>query len=158
MAGFRAAYDPAAAAGVPAHITTLFPFRPPMQTDVMTIERLKACFRAYEPFEFELVGIKRFPGLLYLAPAPDDPLKTLTRAVWEAFPEYPPYDGKHPDIVPHLTVAQEADEQVLGRIGIDFGVVAARFLPLPVKATEVALMDNSSGPWKVVTTFTLGRL
>jgi 2'-5' RNA ligase superfamily len=158
VARFRAAHDPAAAAGVPAHITTLFPFRPPAQIDVMTIERLKACFRAYEAFDFELVGIKRFPGLIYLAPEPEDPLKTLTLAVWEAFPKHPPYEGKHPDIITHLTVASEVDEQVLGRIGSDFGVVAERFLPLSAKATEVALMDNSSGPGGVVKTFTLGRL
>ena len=72
----------------------------------MTIEQLKACFSAYEPFDFELVEIKRFPGLIYLAPEPEDPLKTLTLAVWEAFPEHPPYEGKHSDIIPHLTVAQ----------------------------------------------------
>jgi hypothetical protein len=107
---------------------------------------------------FELVEIKRFPGLIYLAPEPDDLLKTLTWAAWEAFPEYPPYEGKHPDIIPHLTVAQEVGEQALGRIGIDFRVTAERFLPLAAKATEVALMDNNSGPWRVVTTFTLGRL
>jgi 2'-5' RNA ligase superfamily len=158
VARFRAAHDPAAAAGMPAHITTLFPFRPPVRIDVMTIEQLKACFSAYEPFDFELVGIKRFPGLIYLAPEPDDRLKTLTQAALEAFPDYPPYEGKHSDIIPHLTVAQEEDEQVLGRIGLDFGVTAERFLPLAAKATEVALMDNSSGPWRVVTTFTLGRL
>jgi 2'-5' RNA ligase len=153
---FRAAHDPAAAAGVPAHITTLFPFQQPMQIDAMTIERLRACFRAHKPFGFELVGIKRFPGLIYLAPEPEDSLKALSVAAWKAFPEYPPYEGKHSDIIPHLTVAQEVDEQTLGRIESDFKVVAERFLPLPAKATEVALMDNSNGPWKVVATFTLG--
>src|ERR1700745_2980655 len=95
----------------------LFPFRPPEQIDAMTVGRLKACLRAYAPFDFELVGIKRFPGLIYLATEPDDPLKTLTLAVWETFPEHPPYEGKYPDIIPHLTVAQEVDEQALGRIG-----------------------------------------
>jgi 2'-5' RNA ligase len=123
----------------------------------MTIERLKACFRAHEAFDFKLVEIKRFPGLVYLAPEPDDPLKALTVAVWEAFPEYPPYEGQHFDIIPHLTIAQQADEQVLGHIESDFRVVAERFLPIPAEATEVALMDNSDGLWRVVTTFTLGR-
>jgi 2'-5' RNA ligase len=158
VARFRATHDPAAAAGVPAHITTLFPFRTPAQIDVTTIERLQACFCVYAPFDFELVGVKSFPGSIYLAPKPDDLMKTLTLAVWKAFPEHPPYEGKHSDIIPHLTVAQEAEEQVLRRIGSELGVVAERFLPLPARATEVALMDNSSGPWRVVTTFTLGGL
>ncbi len=58
----------------------------------------------------------------------------------------------------HLTVAQEADEEVLERIESEFGVIAEPFLPLPVRATEVALMDNSSGAWRVATMFALGRL
>jgi hypothetical protein len=67
VARFRATHDPAAAAGVPAHITTLFPFRTPAQIDVLTIEQLKACFCAYAPFDFGLLEIKSFPGLIYLA-------------------------------------------------------------------------------------------
>jgi hypothetical protein len=156
VARFRAAHDPAAVAGVPAHITTLFPFQPPVQIDAISLERLETCFHACKPFDFKLVGIKRFLGMIYLAPEPDEPLKALTMAVWKAFPEYPPYEGKHGDIIPHLTVALEMNEQVLGCIERDFGVVAEQLFPLPAKATEVALMDNSSGPWKVVTTFTLG--
>ena len=153
---FRAAHDPAAAAGVPAHITTLFPFRSPEGIDAGITDRLKSCFRACEPFDFELVAIKRFPSLIYLAPDPADPLKTLTKAVWEAFPEHPPYEGEYPDIIPHLTVAQEKDEELLGRIESDFEIVAKQFLPLSAKATEVALIDNRLGPWSVVTTFNLG--
>jgi hypothetical protein len=42
------------------------------------------------------------------------------------------FPGVSADIIPHLTIAQEADEQVFGRIGIDVGVTAERFLPLPV--------------------------
>jgi hypothetical protein len=105
------------------------------------------------------VEIRSFPGFIYLAPEPYDPLKTLTSlAVCEALSEHPPFEGKHSDIVPHLTVAQEADEQELRRIGSELGVVVERFLPLPAKTTEVALMDNSYGPWRVVTTFTPGGL
>lgn len=56
---------------------------------------------------------------------------------------------------PHLTVGATTDEQALERIAQDFAVAAETFLPIPASATEIALMNNTSGPWKVVTTFPL---
>ncbi len=152
---FRISYDPAAAAGVPAHITILFPFVPPAQTDDTTLSRLRSCFRAQQAFDFRLFGIKQFPGVIYLAPEPDAPFRDLTLAVWKAFPECPPYEGKHADVVPHLTVGQTTDEQELERIVQELAAVAERFLPVPARATDIALMNNSHGPWEVVTTFPL---
>ena len=155
VARFRAAHDPVAAAGVPAHITILFPFQPPAQAEDAAIDRLKTCFSSHAPFAFKLASIERFPGMLYLAPAPDDPFRALTLRVWEAFPQYPPYEGRHPDIIPHLTVAAGLDDWTLAHVAEDLAVVAAPLLPIPAMASEVALMNNSSGPWKVVMTFPL---
>ena len=157
VAPFRSAYDPAAGAGMPAHITILFPFASPTQTDDAIRSRLQACFSARLPFDYKLAGIKRFPGLLYLAPEPDGPFRALTLSVCEVFPECSPYEGKHPDIVPHLTVASVTNGPALERIAHDLAAVAGRLLPIPAKATEIALMDNRHGPWAVVTTFPLGR-
>jgi hypothetical protein len=48
--------------------------------------------------------------VLYLEPEPAEPLRTLTAALVERFPEYPPYEGVFgTDLVPHLTVAQGED-------------------------------------------------
>lgn len=156
VAPFRTAYDPSAAAGVPAHVTVLFPFVSPAQTDDATLNRLRACFCAHPPFQFGLIGIKQFPGVIYLAPEPDAPFRALTLAARAAFPECPPYEGKHSDIIPHLTVGSVTDAQVVKRMTQDLVAAAERFLPIAVRATEITLMDNRHGPWEVVTTFALG--
>jgi hypothetical protein len=153
---FRIAHDPAAAAGMPAHITILYPFKPSAQVDARTIDGLRSCFQKFVPIDFSLVKAKRFSGVLYLAPDPDDPFRALTLAVWEDYPEFPPYEGKHPDIIPHLSVASDTDEEGLRRITDNFGSKAQCSLPCLAKATEVALMDNELGSWRVVTTFRLG--
>lgn len=157
VARFRAAHDPVAAAGIPAHVTVLFPFVSPAQIDDRVLNRLRACLRAHQPFDFVLDRIKQLPGVIGLAPEPDDPFRSLTSAVWAAFPECPPYEGKHSDIVPHLTIGSATNERVLESITQDLAAMAERFLPIPVRATKVALMDNGQGPWAITMTFDLGR-
>ncbi len=157
VAPFRAAHDPAAAAGMPAHVTVLFPFVSPSRVDDTILNRLRACFQVHQPFGFVLDRIKQLPGVICLAPEPDDPFRSLTLAVWAAFPECPPYEGKHADIVPHLTVGWSTDGQVLESMTLEFAAVARRCLPITARASEVTLMDNRHGPWTIAQTFALGR-
>jgi 2'-5' RNA ligase superfamily len=156
VGAFRRIHDPAAMAGVPAHITVLYPFQPPARVDAATVERLRSRFQRFAPFDFALTSVRRFPGVIYLAPEPDEPFRALTLAVWEAYPECPPYEGRHPDIIPHLSVASKAEEDELRRIGSDFENEARKSLPLPARASGVALMDNLFGPWRVVAVLSLG--
>lgn len=94
VAPFRTTHDPAAAAGVPAHVTVLFPFVSPVQTDDSTLDCLRARFRVHRPFHFRLIGIKQFPGVIDLVPEPNASLRALTLVVWAAFPDCPPYARK----------------------------------------------------------------
>ncbi len=109
----RERMDPSAAQGVPAHVTLIYPFMPPglLKDDVRrVIEEIVAA----EPlFQLELVSVERWPNIVYLAPQPSDPFRRLTGALAAAFPDYPPYEGAHPDVVPHLTVAQDVPEDWL---------------------------------------------
>src|SRR6266404_9374121 len=41
---FRDLYDPVAAAGMPAHVTILYPFKPPDQIDKADLENLRSYF------------------------------------------------------------------------------------------------------------------
>src|SRR5882757_7101390 len=137
---FRDRYDPSAAAGMPAHITLLFPFKAPDDVDAITLGGLRDCFARFEPIRFSLGTIKRFPaGVLYLAPDPDEPFRQLTRSIWKLFPATPPYRGKWPDIIPHLSLAWLTDEARLTEVADDFARASAGKLPIPAIASEVAL-------------------
>jgi 2'-5' RNA ligase len=155
---FRDRYDPSAAAGVPAHITLLYPFKASDEVDDITLRKLRDCFVCLEPIRFSLGQIQRFPlEVLYLAPEPDEPFRQLTMSIWNQFPETPPYGGKWPTIIPHLSVAQIADEAQLTTIADDFAQASQGKLPIRAIASKVTLMDNRSGRWSVRATFSLGH-
>ena len=154
---FRDRYDPAAAAGVPAHITLLYPFKAPDEVDDVTLGKLRDRFARCEPIHFSLGTLQRFPAeVLYLAPKPDEPFRQLTLSIWNLFPETPPYRGKWPDIVPHLSVAWVTDEAQLTAIADDFAKAAQGKLPIHAIASKVALMEKRSGRWRVSALFSLG--
>jgi hypothetical protein len=155
---FRDRYDPSASAGMPAHITLLYPFKPLDEVDEIVLRDLRQCFARFVPIRFALGSILRFPAeVLYLAPEPDDPFRQLTLAIWDRFPETPPYGGKWPDIVPHVSVAWLSDERQLDRVTDDFIEAARGRLPIQAIASEVALMDNNFGRWQVHALFGLGQ-
>jgi len=143
-------------AQVPAHITVLYPFKPPREISPFVMANLRRLFAHHRPFRFSLVGLGTFPGTLYLAPAPHEPLMELTRACFEWFPETPPYGGTYDEIVPHLTLAGIPEDLPFERVVGEVEAVLCPLLPIHVAATEVQLMDNSCGQWCVHTTFTLG--
>jgi 2'-5' RNA ligase len=154
---FRDRYDPSAAAGMPAHVTLLYPFKLPDELDDALLANLRHCFARFAPFRFALTSISRFPvEVLYLAPEPDEPFRRLTLAIWERYPETPPYGGKWPDIIPHLSVASLADERRLGCVADEFAQACRRKLPIHARAAEVALMVTRSGRWQIHSMLRLG--
>ena len=146
---FRDRFDPSASVGAPAHITVLYPFLPPERIDKAVCDRLVACCAAQAPIDFQLTEIRRFDDeVLYLAPAPDEPLRQLTLAIWHLFPETPPYAGRHAEIIPHLSVAWVDDAMLLDCIARDFSSTASAHLPISARASALALFDNVSGQWQ----------
>jgi len=134
VGAIRLAHDGSAALGVPAHVTILFPFAPPDEVDEAALAALFARFRA---FDFALDRVERFEdGLVWLAPRPSLPFADLTAAVWQRWPGYPPYEGVHDEVVPHLTVSEQP---------LDVQIV----LPIPCRAREVALIEEqeADGRW-----------
>jgi 2'-5' RNA ligase len=105
--------DPSAAAGVPAHVTLLYPFMPPARLDDDVRRRVQRIVEAEPSFPFTLERVGRWPDVVYLAPEPDEPFRRLTEALAAEFPEYPPYGGAYDEVVPHLTVAQGPREDYL---------------------------------------------
>jgi hypothetical protein len=151
---FRDRYDPSAAAGVPAHITLVYPFKHPDEVDRMVLDDLGRSLRQRASFRFSLAMIRRLAdAVLYLAPEPDEPFRDLTLAIWDRYPEAPPYGGRWPDIVPHLSVARVDNEQELDRISDDFAKASQGKLPIRATATGVVLMEKRSGHWLTRATF-----
>jgi 2'-5' RNA ligase len=106
---WRQQLDPAAALGMPAHITVLYPFAPPDRLTPAFRKRLQDLLKDVPGFTYRLRTIAWFePQVLYLAPWPDRAFRELTTLVQWAFPEWPPYGGLHNDVVPHVTVGDGA--------------------------------------------------
>jgi len=154
IARYRDRYDPSARRNVPAHVTVLYPFVSPAGIDADVLARLGDIARSVPCFEYRLSRTKRFPVALYLDPEPGDSYAALTDAVFRAFPDYPPFEGKFDTVVPHVTVAH-GDEPLLCEIEIELRI-ALPGAGIPARCHELVLIENSSGRWEQMHAFPLG--
>lgn len=129
--------DSARVAGMPAHITVMYPFLPSRAIDKDAVHALAASYATIAPFEVTLAELGRFPNVVYLTPEPADALIALTQAVTSIWPDQVRYEGQYEQIVPHLTVTY----------GIDAPPQIERRLPLRVRVDEVWLMRRRGRRW-----------
>lgn len=144
VGALRLAHDWSAPLGVPAHVTILFPFADGGAIDERAIAELVASFAA---FAFALDRVERFEGgPVWLHPEPSAPFAALTEAVWRRFPDYPPYEGAHDVVIPHLTMSEEP---------IDVEIS----LPIRATASAVTLIEEAAdGRWSVRRVFPLSPM
>lgn len=141
----REAYDPAAPAGLPAHITILYPFVAPPAIDPETEDELGAIFAGVESFSFILDSIDQFPDVVYLVPEPTERFVRLTAAIATRWPDSPPYGGAFEDVIPHLTVAHTEDPTEIS----DIRRRIEPSLPITSRAHEAWLLTSRDGHWSV---------
>lgn len=148
---WRLRYDNAKL-GVPAHVTLLFPFVPAEELDETLFEELRALFAAEAAFEFQLPRVARFPEIAWLAPEPDEPFRRLTKLIFSRYPDYPPYEGIHEKVIPHLTVGEgDAEFQV------EVEAALTPHLPIDAEADAVVLLvEDDRGHWHPGARFELG--
>ena len=148
----RATLDRAAAWGIPAHVTILVPFVPATPEVISALRTLLAGFPAFES-AFHDVGWFG-DDVVWLAPAPAEPFRALTMAVWQRFPSAPPFEGAFDDVVPHLTIGHGAPRPTLAAAA----TAVTPHLPLTTKVSSVRLVEGETGrtPWRTVTEFPLG--
>lgn len=150
----RLRYDATARLGVPAHVTILGPFMDAAHISADVLERVTRAIRSVPSFDFRLAAVGRFPSVAYLAPEPAEPFVALTLALVAAFPDYPPYEGRHDGITPHLTAAFGTEEDAE-----DAAKELAKWLrengPIRARCAEVVLLENREGRWSEMHAFAL---
>jgi hypothetical protein len=144
---------PAAARALPPHVTALWPFVPVDAVDDRLERRLEDLLAGVPAFSFALTRVAELADAAVLLPEPAAPFRALTRLIWDEWPECPPYGGAFDDIAPHVTVA--VDPTAGERETVEEAL--ARRLPLPCRATEVLLVEETpAGPLRERRRFTLG--
>lgn len=90
-----------------AHITALSPYLP--TATAPDLARVAAISQATAPFDYMLREVQELAdGFIQVLPEPAAPFAALTHALWEAFPQCPPYAGAY-DVAPHVTLDQRSD-------------------------------------------------
>ena len=123
----RARFDPEGTAkGLPLHITLLFPFG-------AHENGVGELFARWRPLRFSLTRVEEFPGVVWLAPEPDEELRERILELYARYPQYPPYDGDFSEPIPHATVGKgDVAEAVRAEAGpllpVQFEVEAATLL------------------------------
>jgi len=148
----RERHDPSAAAGVGAHITLLYPFLPLEQVPA---QELRAILGRFAPVRVRLAEVRSFPGVLWLAPEPPEPVLELIRAVAAQYRQVHPYGGEVAldDVTPHLTLAMRDDDEVRAQVQ----AAVAGLLPVDAVIEEAWLIaEDDGGRWHRRESFPLG--
>jgi len=145
VGSLRSRYDLVDKTGIPAHVTILFPFGD-------REDGLEELFGRFDPFDFALTDVRRWPGVIWLAPEPAEPFIALTTAVAERYPEHPPYEGERDTVIPHLTVGHRED------VPPDVDAELARGLPVSARAPHVVQLEEfARHRWRERRRLPLGR-
>jgi len=152
VAAHREKLDRAAAWGVPAHVTVLYPFAPLRGLD---LGLLGAVAGRVARFEMTLRRLGWFgERVVWLDPEPAEPFRRLTAEIMSYFPGVQPYGGVHDEVIPHLTIGHDHPSAVLRAAG---AAVLAHG-PIHARVTSMRLITGPAGrgPWSTVAEFPFG--
>ncbi|HEX4699913.1 MAG TPA: 2'-5' RNA ligase family protein [Actinomycetes bacterium] len=147
----RLRLDPAAARGVPAHVTVLYPFISPPDLRVADIDRLGQALGGFVAFDAVFPRVDWFgEDVVWVAPEPASQFRRLSSVVGAAFPDLLPYGGEFDEVVPHLTIGGPSRGTV-DELRRAADVVAPQ-LPVRTRVDEVAVLAGNRGPgsWRTV--------
>jgi 2'-5' RNA ligase len=148
-------HDPSAAAGIPPHVTLMFPFVPPADLTEPLVESLEALIAAANPFDFALTRVHEFEqGVVYLEPEPAGPFAQLTRDIGRRFGLLPFAGAFGERPIPHVTVAMPESGIRSPRVSDELGP----YLPISLRAEAAWLMVGSNAQgWRTFREMPLGR-
>ena len=133
------------------HVTVLDPFLPADSWNSAVRRELASLAAEVTPFEITLTRLCCFDDkIAYLRPEPDDLFRQLIERFRRSFPDFPPYGGAFPDVVPHLTLAVNAAPATLRH-----ATALGRSLPLRARADQIWVVAGSTT--RPIERFPLGR-
>jgi 2'-5' RNA ligase len=127
------------AAGVPLHVTLLYPFAPPDRIDEGA---LAGFFAGYEAFTLKLSGLATWPRVVYAVPEPRELLLAIMHSLFEKYPEYPPYEGEIAEPEPHATLSELKPGESLEAIAEGIRTRTESMFPLTCQIRDVALLEE----------------
>ena len=157
MRGLRGRLDRAAAWGVPAHVTILYPFVLPVAITSHVVAAAAAAVVSVPAFSCVFARTAWFGHeVLWLAPEPAAPFRALTTAVHAAFPQCPPFGGIYPDVVPHLTIGDRPAGGSGALKAAEAEVAAALPVRTHVSCAWLMTGTQAAASWRVAAELPLG--
>src|SRR3954453_14973233 len=95
--------------GIPFHVTLLYPFAPTDGLSDDLLADVRAFFAAWPPFELDLSAVAAWPDVVYAVPKPAAEPRRCMQALFDRFPQWPPYGGIHDVVMPHATLAEDVE-------------------------------------------------
>ncbi len=136
--------DPMAARGVPPHVTVLFPFLP---VDALTPDvhsALAGLAASRRRFFVRFDQVERRDQIVWLLPADQQPFLRLTADVTARWPDYPPYQGAHDELIAHLTLVEASEVKTLDAAR----AAASESGPFDAAARELRVItEDEAGRW-----------
>ena len=157
VGSWRWRYASDAAAGMWAHVTIIYPFRESSLIGAEAVSCITRVAASVARFAFTLARVEYFRSpavVLYLAPEPAAPFEALARNLASEFPDAPPYRGEFEEIVPHVSIADEEDPEILAAIEAD----VSAHLPILATAKNVQLVEHAPAGWRRRQSFALGSV
>lgn len=143
---------------IPLSITLLYPFAPRDDLDAEHLEMLHDLFASRHPLAFDIARVAQWEegGAVYGVPEPDQQLRSTMRALWELFPEFPPYGGED-DPPPHASLTLTGGDDPAATLARVEGRLEG-LLPAHFEVHEAVLMEEH-GPdvWRLAHAFQFHR-
>jgi 2'-5' RNA ligase superfamily len=140
---------------IPLSITLLYPFAPREELEDDQLRMLRTFFASRRPLSFDIARVAQWDSgsrAVYGDPEPEEALRSTMRALWELFPEYPPY-GSADDPPPHASLTLVGGDATLA----DVEARLEGILPAHFEVQEAVLMEeHNPDVWRVRETFRFG--
>jgi 2'-5' RNA ligase len=134
-----------------AHITIAIPFFHITKITRQGFEELETIAKSIDRFTIKFNKFGQFPHVLFLKPDKDEIIKEIHQKINLAFPRLKLYGGSKFEYTPHLTIAQNSNNQTLDKLQQENTHLLT--LSEPVEKIDLFVMKNNN--WESHTSFYL---